>query len=127
MMNKFVFAYYGEPHFTSEAAGKKYMADWREWVKSLGTASVDRGVPTKAGKTVSTHGVKDADGKDRFTGYSIVLAVSLDEAVKLAKACPHLKHGTIGVHEVMQMEMWWLALDSSAAPPPACGNLRGSG
>src|SRR3989442_4229988 len=106
MMNKFVFAYYGEPHFTSEAAGKKYMADWREWVKSLGTASVDRGVPTKAGKTVSTHGVKDADGKDRFTGYSIVQAVRLQEAVKLPKGFPHLNHGPIGVHEAIQMDMY---------------------
>src|SRR2546425_10342453 len=88
MMNKFVFAYYGEPHFTSEAEGKKYMTDWREWVKSLGTASVDRGVPTKAGKTVSSHGVKDADGKDRFTGYSIVQAASLDEAVFFKDTAP---------------------------------------
>ena len=104
-MNKYVLAYYGEPHFNSPEEGKKHMGEWGAWVKGLGTAMTDPGVPLKATKTVSSKGVKDGGGSNRLTGYSVVEAASFEDAIAMAKTCPHLNFGTIDVGEVMEMKM----------------------
>ena len=106
-MNKYAFSYYGEPSFKSSEEGKKHMSEWRVWMQSLGTSMVDPGVPLKEGKTVSSGGVKDGSSSrtSRLTGYSIVEAESVEKAIEMAKTCPHLRHGTIDVAEVMKMEM----------------------
>ncbi len=104
-MNKYVFAYYGEPSFKSQEEGKKHMAQWRTWVKGLGKSMTDPGVPLKAQKNVSSKGVKDAGGPNRLTGYSVVEAESMEDAIEMAKGCPHLNYGTIDVAEAMKMDM----------------------
>jgi hypothetical protein len=104
-MKKYVFAYYGEPHFQTPEAGKKHMAEWRLWVQKLGKAMTDPGVPLNASKTVSSGGAKDGAGPHRLTGYSVVEAESIEDAVEMAKSCPHLHYGTIDVAEVMAMSM----------------------
>jgi hypothetical protein len=105
MMKSFVFAYYGEPKFESPAAGAQHMAKWKAWVGGLGDALVDPGVPVGAPKNVSARGVSDRAGPNRLAGYSVVKADSIEAAMALAKACPHLEHGTIDVAEVMPMQM----------------------
>ena len=106
-MNKYAFSYYGEPQFKSPEEGKKHMGEWRAWMETLGKSMVDPGVPLKAPKTVSSNGVKDGDGSktSRLTGYSIVEADNIEDAIEMAKTCPHLHFGTIDVAEVMKMEM----------------------
>ena len=83
------------------------MTEWRAWMQALGTSMVDPGVPLKPGKTVSSSGVKDGDASktSRLTGYSVVETAGIEEAIEMAKTCPHLRHGTIDVAEVMKMEM----------------------
>ena len=103
-MNKYVFAYYGEPKFKSPEEGKKHMTEWGAWMKTLENSMVDPGVPLKATKTVSFNDIKDG-GLNRLTGYSVVQAKSIEEAVLMAKTCPHLNFGTIDVGEVMEMKM----------------------
>ena len=104
-MNKYVFAYYGEPQFNSPEEGKAHMAEWRAWTNALGKSMTDPGVPLKATKTVSSKGVKDGIGSTRLTGYSVVEAESIEDAIEMAKTCPHLNFGTIDVGEVMEMNM----------------------
>ncbi len=104
-MSNYVFTYYSEPKFQSPEEGSKYMANWKAWVGNLGDALVNPGVPFGKSKTVSSSGVSDDAGSNRVTGFSIVKADSMDAALKMAKACPHLEHGTMGVHEAMEMSM----------------------
>ena len=104
-MKTYTFAYYGEPKFKRNEEGSKYMAKWKSWVGELGDALVNPGVPFGKSKTVSSSGVSDDAGSNRVTGFSIVKADSMDAAVKMAKGCPHLEHGTMGVHEAMEMNM----------------------
>ena len=104
-MSNYVFTYYGEPNFKSPDEGGKYMAKWLAWTDGLGDALVNPGVPMGKSKTVSSSGVSDDAGLNRVTGFSIVDAESMDAALKIAKACPHLEHGTMGVHEAMEMNM----------------------
>lgn len=104
-MSNYVFTYYGEPKFQNPEEGTKYMEKWGAWVSSLGKTLVNPGVPFGKSKTVSSSGVSDDAGSNRVTGFSIVEANSMDAAIKLAKGCPHLEHGTMVVHEAMEMEM----------------------
>ena len=103
-MNNYAFIYRGGKEFKSPEEGAKHMAKWGAWVVGLGDASVNRGSPFKKSKIVSSGGVSDS-GQDPFTGYSIVKAKSLDAALEMAKACPHLDiGGSIVVAEVMEMK-----------------------
>ena len=104
-MPNYVFAYYGEPNFKNPDEGKKHMAEWGAWVKGLGAVMTDPGVPLKAPKTVSSKGVKEGGGPNRLTGYSVVKASSIEEAIAMAKSCPHVNYGTIDVAEAMEMKM----------------------
>ena len=105
-MNNYVFVYRGGLEFKSPGEGAKHMAKWRAWVGGLGDASVNRGSPFGKSKIISSGGVSDDGGSNHLTGYSIVKADSLDAALEMAKACPHLDiGGSIVVAEVMEMEM----------------------
>ncbi|SRR5258708_15398028 len=108
-MSNYVFTYYGEPKFESAQEGTNYETKWRAWVGGLGAALVNPGVPLGMPKTVSSSGVSDAAGSNagpnRLTGFSIVEAASMDAALAMAQACPHLEHGTIDVTEAMDMGM----------------------
>ncbi len=104
-MPNYAFAYYGEPKFESPEEGSKYMAKWTAWMSALGDALVNPGTPFGKTKTVSSGGVSEDGGSNRLTGFSIVKADSMDAALKMAKGCPHLEHGTIDVAEAMEMTM----------------------
>ena len=86
----------------SEAEQKAVMKEWDTWYSKLGSALVDGGNPfTPNAKTISKEGkISDGSGGPLPSGYSIVKANSLDEAVGLAKGCPVLKGGA----EVMVFE-----------------------
>ena len=104
-VNKYVFAYYGEPKFDSPQAGMAYKQRWMAWMKDLGNAIVNPGVPTKRGKLVSASSVSDDESTDRVTGFSIIQAENMDAALAMAKKCPNLEHGTVNVAEAMEMKM----------------------
>src|SRR5947209_7974781 len=71
------------------------MQAWTAWFGSLGSALVDGGNPTTGqAKTIASDGsVSDGTGGATPSGYSIIKADSLDDAVKLAKGCPVLQGG----------------------------------
>ena len=78
------------------------MAAWNAWFGELGGALKDAGNPfTPAAKSIGSDGaVSDGAGSGPPSGYSIVTADSLDEAVQKAKGSPVLKGGaSITVYE----------------------------
>ena len=66
------------------------MKAWTDWFGKLDGALVDGGNPATKTRTISADGsVRDeANGP---TGYSIIKADSLEQAVSLAKGCPVLQ------------------------------------
>lgn len=79
------------------------MALMADWYRSLGSALVDPGAPFTAARTVSDQGVADAIGPNA-TGFNMVQASSLDEAIALARMCPLLEHGRqVTVFETLPM------------------------
>lgn len=108
-MAKFVFVYYngGDPSKTSKEEMDQIMADWGAWYGQLGSAVVDGGNPFgPGGKAVSRESVEDVQ-EWPASGYTIVDAKDMDDAVKMAKSNPMHKHtdgkAVVRVYEAMPM------------------------
>lgn len=55
-------------------------------------------------KTVSADGIADDGGSNPLSGITIIQADTMEEALEMAKVCPHIGNGgTIEVAQVMQM------------------------
>ena len=102
MRKKYVLVVYG-PSADSEEERSMGMALMADWYKSLGAALVDPGAPFTAAHTVSGDGVGEAIGPNA-TGFNVVQADSMDDAIRLAKMCPLLEHGRqVTVFETLPM------------------------
>jgi len=96
-MKKFVIFHYGFENPTPEI-----MEAWSKWFASLGDKMVDPGSPLGPGREISPSGTKELPmGLDSLTGYTVITADSMDEAEKIAKACPMIT--SVRVHEAMSM------------------------
>ena len=102
-MAKYIFAYHGGKAPESPEEGAEVMAKWNAWLGGLGDAVVDGGNPAGPSKTVSATGVSDDGGANPISGYSLVEADSIDQAIEMAKGCPIMDHGTVEVAEAMDM------------------------
>jgi hypothetical protein len=104
-MTKYLLGYHGGGMPATPAEGEKVMKAWGDWMGSLGKALVDGGNPTGPSKTVAANGkVSSGGGANPSTGYSILEAKSLDDAVTLSKGCPiFASGGSIEVAELMPM------------------------
>ncbi|HUG31295.1 MAG TPA: hypothetical protein VMM14_00260 [Acidimicrobiia bacterium] len=104
-MAKFVLAYHGGGIAETEEEQAEVMAAWGAWMEGLGSALKDPGNPSGARKTIAADGsVSDGGGANPVTGYSILEAGSLDEAVTLAKSNPvFASGGSIEVIEAIEM------------------------
>jgi hypothetical protein len=102
MANNYLLLYRGGSMGQSEAEQKAAMQEWESWFGKLGSAVVDGGNPfTASAKTISKEGkVSNGTGGPMPSGYSILKANSLDEAVEMSKGCPVLKGGA----EIMVFE-----------------------
>jgi hypothetical protein len=88
MANKYVFLYSGGGAPRSEAEGKKIMDAWMAYFGKLGPAIVDGGAPFAPSAKLIGKG-----GPSHATGYSIITANSLEDAIKLTDGHPHVAHG----------------------------------
>jgi hypothetical protein len=94
-MVNYLLLYAGGSMPETETEQKAVMKEWETWMGKLGAALVDGGNPfTPNAKTISTDGkVSNGSGGPMPSGYSVLKANSLDEAVTMAKSCPVLKGG----------------------------------
>jgi len=97
-MGKYVLAYKGGGIPQTEEEQKQVMDAWTAWFGSLGNSVVDIGNPFGASAAVN------GGGTSGLTGYSIVNADSLDDAVAKASSCPIIEGGGgVEVYETMDM------------------------
>ncbi len=105
-MANFVLLYSGGGMAESEAEQAAVMNAWGAWMGGLGSALVDGGAPfTPTAKSVTSNGkVSDGPVGTLASGYSIIKAESLSDAVEKAKGCPVLRSGgQISVYEIIPM------------------------
>jgi len=101
-MGKYVLAYRGGGMGESEAEQQAAMTQWMNWFGALGEAVVDGGTPFGPSSTIAAGGSVSDGGESGLTGYSIISADSLTEAVDKAKGCPVLSSGgAIDVYETL--------------------------
>ena len=105
-MTNYVLLYTGGTMPETEEMQAEVMAAWGAWYGKMGEAVVDGGAPFSMAKHVNTDGtVGDGSASDpAVTGYTVISADSLDEAVAHCTDHPHLSYGgQVTVHETMQM------------------------
>ncbi|QDY99941.1 hypothetical protein FQ775_05885 [Nitratireductor mangrovi] len=104
-MPKFLYVYHGGSVPESEEEGKKVMQAWMDWMGSLGDAIIDGGNPVGMSKTVVPGGKVEANGgANPASGYSLINAADMDDALAKAKGCPILDAGgSVEVAETMDM------------------------
>jgi hypothetical protein len=92
-MSKFVLAHIGFEQPTDEI-----MAAWMKWFEDIKDVTVEN-VGLGVGKDVSSAGIKDINFDSQVTtGFTIIEVENLEEAVKIAQACPSIT--SIKVQEV---------------------------
>ncbi len=100
-MAKYLLVYHGGKMPESSAEVAQVMDAWGKWFGSLGSAVVDGGNPVGQSFTVNSDGsTADNGGSNPASGYSLIEASDMDDALSKAKACPVLSSG--GSIEVAQ-------------------------
>jgi hypothetical protein len=94
-MANYLLLYHGGGSMENAPAEEqdKVMQAWMSWFEGLGSAVVDGGNPISRGWTISKDGTEDHAGSNPATGYSVISADSMQQALVLAKGCPHLAQG----------------------------------
>ena len=103
-MKNYVLIYYSGGDM-GDAPMEEVRAAWMGWFEKLGDKVVDAGNPfNDGGKAVEQSGVSTIENFPA-SGYTIVKANSMDEAVEVAKGCPILQSpkAAVRVYETMPM------------------------
>jgi hypothetical protein len=102
-MGKYLFAYKGGGMAATEEERNAAMAAWGAWFEGLGDSVVDMGSPFGGSATTAGNGSTGNAGS-ALTGYSVVTASSLDDAVGKAGGCPiFASGGDVDVYEALEM------------------------
>lgn len=102
-MPKFVLMFHGGAN--PEDPSQETMDRWMAWFGELGDAVADMGSPFGSSATIASDGTSsEGSGPDPATGYTVIEAANLHDAVVLAKGCPGLSSGgSVKLYEAMQM------------------------
>ncbi len=96
-MKNFLFLAIGFEKQTDTA-----MAAWEKWFESNADKIVDKGAPTVSGRELTKSGTGELPLDDAaISGYMIVKAADMDEAVKIAEGSP-INH-SLRIYETMTM------------------------
>jgi hypothetical protein len=101
-MAKYVIAYHGGGMGQTSEEQQEIMTRWMAWFGGMGGAVVDAGSPFGESATIEGDGSVSDSGSSSLTGYSIVTAESLADAIDKAKGCPVLTTGgSLEVYETV--------------------------
>ena len=104
-MAKYLFVYHGGESPETDEETREVMDKWGAWLGSMGAAVIDGGNPVGPSSTVNPDGsVSDNGGANPASGYSLIEASDLDDALAKAKGCPIRESGgSIEVAEAFDM------------------------
>ena len=95
-MKRFMLLHYGFEKPTPEI-----MSAWSKWFESVAEVTVDHGGFHGGAREISHSGTKDLPmDMDSITGYSIINAESLEDAVRIAGQNPYI--AGIRVYEISE-------------------------
>jgi len=103
-MPEYLIVYMGGDRPTSPEEGKENFAKYQEWLASLGADPASAMNPIKNTKIVHPDGSVSDGSSTSMSGYTILVAASMEEALDKAKACPFLEvNGSLEVSELIEV------------------------
>ncbi len=103
-MAKFILTYLGGNPPSSPAAGKEHFAKYQAWLGSLRDSAVSPMNPFKETSTVGPDGSVTSGSSTAMSGYTILEAESMTQALEMARSCPFLDiGGSLEVSQLMEM------------------------
>ena len=106
-MAKYLFVYHGGSMPETEEEQARIIQAWMDWLGGMGDDAVDPGNPVGMSSTVHPDkSVTNDGGANPASGYGIIQADDLDDALAKAKGCPILEAGgTVEVAEIHEIPM----------------------
>jgi hypothetical protein len=103
-MANYMISYLGGNQPATPEEGKQHFAKYKQWLSSLGDAAVSPANPLKGTTTINTDGSVSEGGATGMSGFTVVEAESMDDALAMAKSCPFLDiGGSLEVSELLQI------------------------
>ncbi len=103
-MPNYLLAFHGGSTPTTADEQVKVMQAWNDWIEANDDAMVDIGNPVVGNVTLRSDGTTGGMPGDPVTGYTIIEAEDLDEALVIARECPILaSNGTVEIGELMDV------------------------
>lgn len=103
-MAQYAITYLGGDHPSSPEDREKHMAEYRKWIGSLGESAVSPMNPFKDTKTIKPDRSISDGSSTAMSGYTIIMADSMEKALESVKTCPFLDiNGTLEVSELVEM------------------------
>jgi len=103
-MPHYVLVYLGGQQPSNPEEGRQHYAKYMQWLSSLGESAVSPANPVKNTQTVQSDGSVVSGGATGMSGYTIIKADSMKDALETAKRCPFLEiGGSLEVSEMAQM------------------------
>lgn len=101
-MSMYLLLYTGGVMPSTEEENKVMVDAWTAWLGGLGDGLIDGNPFTSNAKTVAPDGaVSDGPVGSMASGYSMVKAATIDQAVEIATTCPaKLSGASISIFEV---------------------------
>lgn len=106
-MPRYLLAFHGGTPPKDQKRTADFMMRWRQWAGGLGSAVADQGaVLSRSMLVTDAEQATAGPGEDRLTGYSLLDAGSLEEAIRMVRGCPIFEvGGSIQVGELMDASM----------------------
>jgi hypothetical protein len=103
-MPQYMITYLGGNQPSTPEEGKQHFEKYKAWLASLGDSAISPVNPLKNTNTVNSDGTVTTGSTTTMSGYTVVEADSIEDALEMAKACPFLDiGGSLEVSELIQM------------------------
>lgn len=103
-MPQYFIAYLGGEPPASTEEGQRHFARYMEWLTSLGDAAISPANPFRQTHRIAPDGSTSAGGATGMSGYTLIEADTIEQALALAGSCPFLEiGGTLEVSEIGEM------------------------
>ncbi len=97
-MAKYMLVYLGGDQPSNPEEGRKHFEEYRNWLTSLGDSLVSAANPLKDTHVIHPNGTTEQGSTTAMSGFSIIEADSIQEAVTMSQSCPFQKIGGTLIH-----------------------------
>ena len=103
-MSRYLVTYHGGEMPADPEAQQQVLQAFQTWAASVGSALLDPGAPLGQAKTVSASGISEGMSGASISGYTLLEASSLDDAVRLLGSHPYVSRGgSLQVSELIEL------------------------